>query len=202
MAVEAVKTNGYSADAAKNYLLDSGALFKNVVFNETSGDFEGDPIGATVGGSKLTIAVNLRQPEVDGALAKVKGNDRIESVDATLEVTVKEWKKDNIANALFADISDPGATEAPTGYKLIKGRNEILSTDYVTNIGYVGKISGEDNPVIILLKNAINTAGLSFETKDKDEAGLSCKFEARADADKPEDFNGIWEIIYPETVTP
>lgn len=197
---EAIKTNGYTAETAKHYLLNAGAIFKNVKYNSTSKKYEGDPLGATVGGAKCDIVINLRQPEVDGILAKVKGNDLIESVEATLEGTLKEWKKENIAQALFADIKAGDGTTDPPEYKVITGRNEILPTDYVDNICYVGKISGEDKPVIIMLKNAINTSGLSFEAKDKDEGGIEFKFEARADADKPEDVNKIWKIIYPETV--
>ena len=102
-------------------------------------------------------------------------------------------------HALFADVAEGNGTEDATSYKIITGRNEVLAKDYVENIAYVGKISGEDKPVIIILKNAINTNGLSFETKDKDESGVPFKFEARADADKPEDVNKIWKIIYPET---
>ncbi|WP_286909626.1 hypothetical protein [Clostridium sp. UBA1652] len=196
---EAVKTNGYSANTPKYYLLNAGAIFKNVAYNATSHKYEGDAIGATTEGAKLSIAMTLRQPEVDGLLVKVKGNDVFESVEATLECTLKEWKKENLANALFADVTTGDGTTAPTGYKIIKGRNVILDSDYITNIAYVGKISGENEPVIIFLKNALNTAGLSIETADKGEAGIPCKFEARADADKPEDYNSIWEIVYPET---
>ncbi|WP_238902671.1 hypothetical protein [Clostridium sp. YIM B02506] len=199
MVKQALKTSGYSANTSKYYLLNAGAIFKNVEYNATSGKYEGDPIGATTEGAKLNIAISLRQPEVDGVLTKVKGNDVIENIEATLECTLKEWKKENIANALFADVTAGNGTTTPTGYKIIKGRNEILDSDYITNIAYVGKISGENEPVIIFLKNALNTAGLSIETADKGEAGIPCKFEARADADKPEDYNSIWEIVYPET---
>lgn len=195
-----VKTSGYTSETAKHYLLNAGAIFKNVSFNSTSGKFEGEPLGATVGGAKCNIAVNIRQPEIDGVLAKVKGNDVIESVEATLEGTLKEWKKENIAQSLFADVATGDGTTAPAGYKIITGRNEILAADYVNNICYVGKISGEESPVIIMLKNALNTNGLAIETKDKNEAGIPFKFEARADANSPEDVNKIWSIFYPETV--
>lgn len=199
MAATELKTSGYTSETAERYLLNAGALFKNVKYNSEEQKYEGEPLGATVGGSKCNITINLRQPEVDGVLAKIKGNDLIESVEATIEGTLKEWKKENIAQALFADVAEGNGTEDATGYKIITGRNEVLAKDYVENIAYVGKISGEDKPVIIILKNAINTNGLSFETKDKDEAGIPFKFEARADADKPEDVNKIWKIIYPET---
>lgn len=200
MAAVEIKTSGYTADTAKHYLLNAGAIFKNVAFNDTSGKYEGDPLGATSGGAKCSIVINLRQPSVDGVLGKIKGNDLIENVEATIEGTLKEWKKENIAQALFGDIAAGDGVTDPVEYKIIEGRNLILATDYVTNICYVGKISGESKPVIIMLKNALNTNGLSFETKDKDEAGIPFKFEARLDADKPEDINKIWKIIYPETV--
>lgn len=200
MSVTEVKTSGYTPETAKRYLLNAGALFKNVKYNTSSKKYEGEPLGATVGGSKCNITINLRQPEVDGVLVKVKGNDLIESVEATLEGTLKEWKKENITQALFADVAAGNGTDDATEYKVIEGRNEVLNTDYIENIAYIGKISGEDKPVIIILKNAINTNGLSFETKDKDESGIPFKFEARADADKPEDVNKIWKILYPETV--
>lgn len=200
MAAIEVKTNGYTADTAKRYLLDTGAIFKNVTYNSTSSKYEGEPLGATVGGAKCNILITLRQPEVDGLLAKVEGNDFIESVEANIEGVLKEWTKGNIAQALFADVAAGDGTVDPVTAQIITGRNEILSTDYVDNICYIGKIAGEEKPVIIMFKNAINTSGLAIETKDKTEAGIPFKFEARADADKPEDVNKIWKIIYPETV--
>lgn len=199
MSAIGVKTSGYTSETAKRYLLNAGALFKNVSYNQNNQKYEGEPLGATTGGSKCNITITLRQPEVDGVLTNVKGNDLIDSVEATIEGTLKEWKKENIAQALFADISEGNGTEDAAEYKIITGRNEVLASDYVENIAYIGKISGENKPVIIILKNAINTNGLSFETKDKNESGIPFKFEARADADKPEDVNKIWKIIYPET---
>lgn len=196
---EAIKINGYTSETAKNYLLNTGAIFKNVKYNSTIKKYEGDPLGATVGGAKCNIIITIRQPEVDGLLAKVKGNDLIESVEATLEGTLKEWKRENIEQALFANSEKGDGTNDAAEYTIITGRNEVLDKDYVENICYIGKISGEDKPVIIMLKNAINTNSLSFETQDKNEAGIPFKFEARADADKPEDVNKIWKIIYPET---
>lgn len=195
-----VKTNGYASTTPTNYLLDAGAMFKNITYDSVGGTYKGDPLGATVGGAKVKIKIGLRQPEVDGVLTPVKGNDVIESVEASIEGVLKEWGYANIASSLFADATTGDGTAAPADTKVIKGHNAIVTGDYATNIGYIGKIAGHADPVIIILKNAINTEGLEFDSKDKTEAGIPFKYEARAAADKPDDFSDCWQIIYPNAV--
>lgn len=194
----AIKTTGYRTDTAENYLLDAGAIFVNPSIETTTKEIHAETMGATVGGLKLNINVELRQPEVDGLLVNVKGNDVINSIEATLEGTFKEFATDTIGNAIHGDSQD--ATDL-IGYKIIKGRNKISDSDY-KDVLFVGTISGQQKPMVIWLKNCINTAGFSIETADKAESGIPFKFEARADKDKPTDYQGIYTLYVPnQTIT-
>lgn len=193
-AVE-VKTTGLTADTTENYLLDAGALYYDLEYDDTSKKWKGVPFAATVGGVKINIAIELRQPAVDGLLVNVEGNDVINSASGTIECTAKEFKDSVIESSLHGDVTAGG-----DGYKILKGRNRITSADY-RKIGFVGKVSGYDTPLIVIFHKAINTAGFSIETKDKDESGIPFKFEARADKDKPEDFQGWYEIHIPIKTT-
>lgn len=186
-----VKTTGYNIDTSKNYLTNAGAIFANVKYDTATKKWQGIPLGATVGGLKFNIVAELRQPQVDGLLVSAKGNDVFNSMTATIEGSYKEFKQSTISNAAFADATQQG------DYLVLRGRNDIKDSDYYENVGFIGKVTGYVDPLVIIIKNAINTSGLTGETKDKDESSIPFKFEARADADKPEDFNGVWEVWLP-----
>lgn len=197
-AVEVI-TTGFTESTTENYLLDAGALYYDLEYDSTTKKFKGVPFAATVGGIKIKIGVKLRQPKVDGLLVDVEGNDVIESSEGSIECTAKEFKDTVIEASLHAD---EDTTETVEGYKKFKGRNKITDKDY-RKVGFVGKVSGYDTPLIVIFHKAINTAGFDIDTKDKDEAGIPFKFEARADKTKPTDYQGWYEIYAPvKVVTP
>jgi hypothetical protein len=76
----------------------------------------------------------------------------------------------------------------------------IALTDYIENITYVGKKSGSTEPVIIQIYNALNTTGLTLQTKDKDEALIALEFVGHYAADELE--TPPFAIYYPKPVTP
>ena len=79
--------------------------------------------------------------------------------------TVKEITADAIKLTLAAaDVSDESA---PANYTKITARNEIKDTDYLSNLTWVGRLSGSNDPVIIVVKNALATNGLTISFADK-----------------------------------
>ena len=52
---ETLPKSGYSADTPKRYLLNAGALVRNLTWDSTDNKWTYDPLGATSGGSKLTM---------------------------------------------------------------------------------------------------------------------------------------------------
>ena len=164
------------------------------------GQWEGELLGATAGGNKVTVEVNHRVIEIDGVFTPAVGQKVLESQTAKLETNMKEITAENIRLAINGEIKDADGTNAPTGYKIISGKPKLENTDYIKNLGIVGTMSGTNDPIIVIIDNALCTSGLDFETKDNDEAVISMTFEAHADEDKIDDLSLPCRIYFPNIV--
>lgn len=198
----AVKRTGYTASTPKHYLINAGAVYKNLAWNPTggksgTGQWEGELLGATAGGNKVTIERNYRTVEIDGVFVPAVGQKLLESQSAKIEVNVKELTAENICLSINGAITDPDGTEAPSGYKVISGKSKLENSDYIQNLGIVGTMSGTDDPIIVIIDNALCTSGLDFETKDNDEAVVSMTFEAHAGEGQVEDLSLPCRIYFP-----
>lgn len=191
--------SGFTADTAKSLLLDAGAFFKNFELGTDTFDTavtSGKLIGATSGGGSFTAIPSIRRIEIDGVKGAAKGLQVIDEWVVTLTANMKEVKQDTLLLALASG----NAVDGAVGYKNITANNYIELSDYIDNITWVGKLSGSDNPVIIQVKNALSTSGLTLNTADKAEAVIALSFVAHydtADLDNPP-----FIIAYPDiTVT-
>lgn len=205
MAKTAVKRTGYTASTPKHYLINAGAIYKNLAWNKAGGtggkgQWEGELLGATSGGNKVTIEVNYRVIEIDGVFTPAVGQKILESQVAKIEANVKELTAENIRLAINGEIKEADGTNAPTGYKVISGKPKLENTDYIENLGIVGTMSGTNDPIIVIIDNALCTSGLDFETKDNEEAVISMTFEAHADEDKVDDLSLPCRIYFPNIV--
>ena len=201
----AVKRTGYTASTPKHYLINAGAIYKNLAWSPTGGkdkkgQWEGELLGATAGGNKVTVEVNYRVIEIDGVFTPAVGQKILESQTAKIETNVKELTAENIRMAINGEIKEADGTTAPTGYKVISGKPKLENTDYIENLGIVGTMSGTNDPIIVIIDNALCTSGLDFETKDNDEAVISMTFEAHADEDKIDDLSLPCRIYFPNIV--
>ncbi len=188
--------SGFTSSTAENLLLDAGAFFKN--FDPATDTFEsavaaGKLIGATRGGGKFTAKPAIRSIEVDGVKGEAKGLVVIDEWETSIEATVLEVSKTALQIALTApapvDTSDDN-------YDIITAKNQIELSDYIDNITYIGKLAKSERPLIIQIFNALNKEGLSFATKDKDEAVIALKFSGTYD---PETLNTPpFKIYYPK----
>lgn len=198
MAKQAVRKTGYTKNTPKSYIVDAGAVFKNLEWNKETSKWEGELLGATSDGNKVTIEKSYREIEVDGVKTKAVGLKLLESQNATLETNVKELTAENIALALGAEVKSGDGETAPTNYKIITSKGTVDNSDYLKNIALVGTISGTKDPIIVVLDNALCTSGLEMELKDNDEAVVAMTFEAHADEDQVEDLTLPARIYYPE----
>ena len=202
MEKTAVKRTGYSANTPKHYLINAGAIYKNLEWKATGGEgskgqWEGELLGATAGGNKVTIEQNYRVIEIDGVFTPAVGQKILESQTAKLETNVKELTAENIRLSINGKIADSDGVDAPTGYKVISGKAKLENTDYIKNLGIVGTMSGTNDPIIIIIDNALCTSGLDFETKDNDEAVISMTFEAHANEGQVDDLSLPCRIYFP-----
>ena len=95
----AVSTVGITKQTAERLLLDAGAIYKNLVYE--NGEFTGEALGATSGGNEFTVEIEQRQPEIDGLKSRVRGMSFVETHEASLVVNLKELTAQNIKLAIY-----------------------------------------------------------------------------------------------------
>jgi hypothetical protein len=183
-------TTALRADTFNNLQLNAGILLKNLSYdsvtdatalktaiaNIVSGGSNpiGTLIGATRGGGSFNVTREMRTPEIDGMRYGFKGSDYVDSADAYLSTTLVEVTPQNVQDLLSA-----GTQVATSGKKsTVKMKTAIGTSDYLTNICWVGDLS-DGRLALICLKNAINTADFTFTYTDKGEGTLAAEFHAR-----------------------
>ena len=174
--------SGFNTETAENLLLDAGAFFANYDVKQDTFDTAvqaGKLIGATRGGGKFEAKPNIRAIEIDGVKGVAKGLQVIDNWVITLEANILEIKKETLIKGLTTAVATEDAEIAE--YEIITANNYIALEDYLENVTFIGKISGKDKPIIIQVLNALNTEGLSLQTKDKDEAVIALKFAGAYD---------------------
>ena len=195
MAYEELKSSGITADTPKNIMLGAGTIHKGFVLNEGTWNFEESLIGATSGGSKISIVPEFMDIEVDGALVAVKGLKQKVGEKATLEVNFVEMSPELLKMCVIGD--DAESTDF-AGYNEITSRARIQESDYIENLAYVGKKT-DGTPIIIIFDQAICTSGLEVEGKNKEAGVFTGTFECVADV-SPEADTLPWRILYPTPI--
>ena len=163
---------GVSENTPKNILFGAGTIHKGLKYTTNAWNFADTIVGATSGGSKLSIIPEVTQVEVDGVLVKAKGlNVKTGTLGAT-------------------------GTSDDTTYNAIVSKADISTGDYWENIAFVGKTLDGKN-IIAILENALCTSGFEQEGKNKEGAVGKYTFECHADLDG--DMNTLpWKIYYPK----
>ena len=176
--------HGVTANTPKNIVFGAGTIHKNMVKegNKWTG---GEIVGATNGGSKLSIVPEFVDVPVDGANVLVKGLKVKTGETATMDVNFAEVTADVIAAA--------AAGKNTAG--VITSKAAIAEGDYWDNVAFVGKtVTGEE--IIAVLPNALITSGFELEGKNKEGSVVACTFTCHAELEGDLDVLP-WEIIYP-----
>ena len=192
--------SGVSSTTPKHLQLDAGAFLKNFdPTQDTWASAKGSKlIGATAGGGSFAAVPTIRRIEVDGVKGATKGFEALDEWVVTMTANVKEITADVIKMALATgtatDTKSP-SSEASNNYKKIVASNELSDADYMTNITWVGRVSGSNIPIIIVMKNALCTNGLTLTTADKSEGVIALTLTAHYD---PANLDTVpFEIYYP-----
>lgn len=192
MAYEELKSSGITAKTPDNIMLGAGTIHKGLELVDGKWNFEESLIGATSGGSKVSIKPEFMDIEVDGALVPVKGLKQKIGETATLEVNFVEITPELLKMAV---VGDEGVSTDYEGYTEIKSRARLKESDYIQNFGYVGKKT-DGTPIIIIFEQAICTSGFETEGKNKEAGVFVGTFECVADI-SPEADTLPWKILYP-----
>ena len=171
--------NGVSSTTAQNIVFGAGTIHKGLKFEGSSWNFDASCVGATKGGSTLTITPEFYSVEPDGSTVAIKDFKRKVGETATLEVNFLELTKDLIKSAV---VGTEGTSDDSTNYDLIESKADIVEGDYWENIAFVGETLDGKN-IIVILDNALCTSGLSLEGKNKEEGVGKYTFECHADAE-------------------
>lgn len=167
---------GVTTNTPKNVLFGAGTIHKGLKCTGTTWNFDESIVGATTGGSSLTITPEITPIEADGAWVATKGLKVKTGEVATMEVNFTEITKELLNAALIAK----DGTSDDQSYELLESRADIAEGDYWENIAFVGrKLDG--TKVIVILDNALCTSGLKLDPEDKKGAVATITFECHAD---------------------
>lgn len=176
MAYEELKSSGITANTPKNILLGAGTIHKGLTLEGGKWNFEESLIGATSGGTKLSIVPEIKNIEVDGANVKVKGLTVKVGETATIETNMVELTPDWIKMSVIGKAGE----SAYEGYDEIVSKRQFEDGDYINNFAYVGKYI-DGRPVIIVFDYALCSTGLEVEGKNKENGVFKATFECYAE---------------------
>lgn len=191
--------SGVTASTPKNLQLDAGAFYKNYdVATDTAETAAAKLIGATAGGGSFAAVPNIRRIEIDGVKGDTKGFKTIDEWQVTMTANVKELSanllKMSLATGSSTETKSP-STATSNNYNKIVATNELADSDYINNITWVGRLSGSQTPIIIVLKNALCTNGLTITPQDKNESVVTVTFTGHYD---PSSLDTVpFELYYP-----
>ena len=177
--------SAFTKNTAKNMQLDAGLLVRGLTdilnFNGTIADDK--KLGATSGGATFSATPEIRNifEGIDGAKGNYKDGNVIDNWEITLTATVKEMTAKNLQLAMAtADIKSDDDK-----FDVLSPRMNIKTTDYIDNICWLGTMNGSSEPMIIELKNVLNTNGISFTAEDKGSGSVELELKAHFDLSKP-----------------
>lgn len=184
---------GVSKNTPKNILFGAGTVHKGLKYTGNTWNMDESIVGATSGGSKLSIVPEVTNIEVDGALVKAKGLAVKTGETATMEINFIELTEDIIKASTLGKAS---TSEDTTDYNVIVPKADIEAGDYWENIAFVGK-TVEGKNIIAILENALCTSGFEQEGKNKEGSIGKYTFESYAELDS--DLDTLpWKIYYPK----
>ncbi|MGX9822912.1 Ig-like domain-containing protein [Lactococcus lactis] len=191
--------SGYTKTSSENFMINAGTIVVNVEWDETSKSFTGTPLGATSDGTKVNIEQKYRKISVDGTgHVDVQGLWVLDEAHATVGAKLKELTAENMALGLNGTKNESADYD---GYTEIKSKRYLEEGDYIKNMGIVGKLTGSEKPIIILLDNVLTTSAFALETKDGDEAAIDYEGTANASFEQLQNDEFPWTILYPTDET-
>lgn len=170
--------SGITKNTPKNIMFGAGTIHKNLKYDSSGKvwNFEESIMGATQGGSKISIKPEFQDIDVDGAIVKVKGLKVKTGEMATMEFNFLEVTKDVLKMAVVGK----DGMSADEKLDLIESTAFITEGDYLENVAFVGQTLDGRN-IIVIMDNALCTSGFESEGKNKEAGVFTCTFECHAD---------------------
>ena len=172
-----LKTTGFTNNSTNHFIVDAGAVYLNVEFDETTGEFTGDLLGATSGGNEFVVNQEVREIEVDGLKGRGKGLQAVTFMNPDLTVNLKELSAKNLATI----IAGGEVREGNEFYDVLTSKGKIEDSDYIDSVALVGNVTGSDKPIVIVLYNVLSIEGLEMSFEDDNEVVVPVTFGGHYD---------------------
>lgn len=191
----ALAKHGVTTSTPSNIPLGAGTWFKGLAYGE--GGWNGTVLGATSGGCSIKITPEVKDIEVDGAMALAKGLAVMTGGTGEAEVNFAELNKDILKMTTLGEVltsEDEGYVE---GFDCIQTKNAIVEGDYVENLGFVGYTADGSKQIIVILDYALCKSGFQIDPKNKENSVVKATFTAYGGIDTDLDKVPI-RIYYPQ----
>ena len=195
----ALVKHGITKDTPSNIPLGAGTWFKGLEYKEGEG-WGGTVLGATSGGSSIKITPEIKDIEIDGALALAKGLAVMQGGTGEAEVNFAEINADILKMTTLGEVLESGDTGYIDGFDCIQTKNAIVEGDYIQNLGFVGYTADQSKQIVVILDNALCKSGFQIDPKNKENAVIKATFTAYGDISTDLDRVPI-RIYYPKTGT-
>lgn len=195
----ALVKHGITASTPSNIPFGAGTWFKGLKYEADTG-WSGTVLGATSGGSSIKITSEIKDIEIDGALALAKGLAIMQGGSGEAEVNFAELNKDIIKMTTLGEVLSDGDEGFVEGFDCIQTKNAIVEGDYVENLGFVGYTADQSKQIIVILDYALCKSGFQLDPKNKENSVVKATFTAYGDINTDLDRVPI-RIYYPKEST-
>ena len=138
------------------------------------------------------VVENSERVYVNGVLQSHNGDYTIDYQAGEIEFSAAPADGDPITASYVYETGDPAEYDTITGGPIIHTEEESV---YIPNVALIGTISGKEDPIIAIVKNAIADTGLDLDTAHRDETVPEITFMGHFDAAAPHD--EPWELRFP-----
>jgi len=186
--------SGVTQGTPEKIMLGAGTVHRGLAYTAGTGwNFAESLVGATNGGSTLTITPEFYQAAVDGVNIPIKElTDKI-GEKAELATNFAEISEEIIQATALAEI-----LESDDDTKvLLESKANLSEGDFWENIAFVGKtLKGKE--IIAILDNALCTSGLSLPGTNNEGAVVAATFGCYASIEQGNLDKLPWHIYYPK----
>lgn len=193
----ALPKHGITEQTPSNIPFGAGTWFKGLKY-ETGTGWGGTVLGATSGGSSIKITSEVKDIEIDGALALAMGLAVMQGGSGEAEVNFAELNADILRMTTLGEILDESSDHYVEGFDCIQTKSTIQKGDYVENLGFVGYTADGSKQIIVIMDYALCKSGFQIDPKNKENSVVKATFTAYGDLNTDLDKVPI-RIYYPKS---
>lgn len=191
----ALPKHGITSATPSNIPFGAGTWFRDLKWEAETG-WTGTVLGATSGGSSIKIVNEIKDIEIDGALALAMGLAFMQGGSGEAEVNFAELNRDILKYTTLGEVLTEDDSGYVEGFDCIQTKNAIVAGDYIENLGFVGYTADGSKMIIVILDYALCKSGFQLDPKAKENSVIKATFTAYGGIDTDLDKVPI-RIYYP-----